>query len=76
MRGIPKVMIRVERKRSKGWRMPRNTIYVGRPTKWGNPFPLSQYTREESLSKYEAWVLKQLDKDPHFLDDLQGKNLA
>lgn len=28
--------IRIQRKRTKGWRMPPNTIYVGRPTKWGN----------------------------------------
>ena len=32
---------RIQRKRSKGWRNPPNTIYVGRPTKWGNPFMLS-----------------------------------
>ncbi len=29
---------RIERKRTKGWRMPPNTLYVGRPSKWGNPF--------------------------------------
>lgn len=29
---------RVQRKRSRGWRMPENTVYVGRPSKWGNPF--------------------------------------
>lgn len=29
---------RIQRKRTKGWRMPANAIYVGRPTKWGNPF--------------------------------------
>ena len=33
---------RIQRKRSKGWRMPENTIYVGRPGKWGNPFKLVQ----------------------------------
>jgi hypothetical protein len=31
---------RIQRKRTKGWRMPPNTVYVGRPTKWGNPFTL------------------------------------
>lgn len=31
-------MKRIQRKRTKGWRMPENTVYVGRPTKWGNPF--------------------------------------
>lgn len=27
---------RVQRKRTRGWKMPANTVYVGRPTKWGN----------------------------------------
>lgn len=29
---------RVQRKRSKGWKMPENTVIVDRSTKWGNPF--------------------------------------
>lgn len=29
---------RIQRQRAAGWTMPPNTIYVGRPTKWGNPF--------------------------------------
>jgi hypothetical protein len=32
--------IRIQRKRTKGWRMPENTVYVGRPSRWGNPFPV------------------------------------
>lgn len=27
---------RIQRKRERGWKMPSNTIYVGRPTEWGN----------------------------------------
>lgn len=33
---------RFQRKRSKGWRMPPNTIYVGRLSKYGNPFHLNR----------------------------------
>ena len=29
---------RIQRKRTRGWRMPEGAIYVGRPTRWGNPF--------------------------------------
>lgn len=29
---------RIQRKRTRGWRMPDNAVYVGRPTFWGNPF--------------------------------------
>ena len=29
---------RIQRKRTKGWRMPPNTVKVDRSTRWGNPF--------------------------------------
>lgn len=29
---------RIQRKRTKGWRMPTGAVYVGRPTVFGNPF--------------------------------------
>lgn len=32
---------RIQRKRTKGWRMPEDAVYVGRPSKWGNPIDLS-----------------------------------
>jgi hypothetical protein len=31
---------RIQRQRRKGWRMPEGVVYVGRPSKWGNPFAL------------------------------------
>lgn len=34
---------RIQRQRTAGWRMPENAIYVGRPTKWGNPWSVSGY---------------------------------
>lgn len=33
---------RIQRKRTKGWRMPEGAVYVGRPTKWGNPYEVIQ----------------------------------
>lgn len=38
-----KTPIRVQRSRAKGWKMPENTIYVGRPTLWGNPYQVGAY---------------------------------
>ena len=32
---------RIQRKRTAGWTMPEGAVYVGRPTKWGNPFNFS-----------------------------------
>lgn len=31
---------RIQRQRTKGWRLPDTARYVGRPTKWGNPYRL------------------------------------
>jgi hypothetical protein len=35
---IPELPRRIQRKRTKGWRMPEGAVYVGRPSRWGNPF--------------------------------------
>ena len=67
--------IRIQRKRIKGWTMPENTVYVGRPTKWGNPYSIS-VGRSHSLKFYRTWLEERLKEDPHFLDDLKDKNLA
>ena len=32
---------RIQRKRSKGWKMPEGAVYVGRPTRWGNPVAIA-----------------------------------
>lgn len=34
--------IRIQRKRIKGWRMPAGAVYVGRGSKWGNPFVVGE----------------------------------
>lgn len=39
MTAVPK---RIQRSRAKGWRMPEGAVYVGRPTIWGNPWPISE----------------------------------
>lgn len=36
---------RIQRRRTAGWRMPENTVYVGRPTRWGNPFGYRELSR-------------------------------
>lgn len=58
-------------------------VFIGRPSKWGNPFShlpstLAQYKvscREEAVEKYREWILTQ----PHLLSDLEelrGKRLG
>lgn len=61
--------IRVQRKRTKGWKMPENTVYVGRGSKWGNPF---------SIGKENIFNRTPIDNDGAvgcFEDMLQDKEL-
>lgn len=30
--------VRVQRRRTRGWQAPAGAVYVGRPTRWENPF--------------------------------------
>jgi len=50
-------MKRVQRKRTKGWKMPENAKYVGRPTKWGNPFRVEELGAEEAVKRYKECIL-------------------
>lgn len=45
-------MKRIQRKRMKGWRMPKDAVYVGCPTQWGNPFEASVLGQEGAVKAY------------------------
>lgn len=51
-------------------------IYIGRPSKWGNPFQIGKDgTRDEVIEKFKNWIITQ----PKLLDDLheiKGKTLG
>lgn len=58
-------------------------IYIGRPSKWGNPYSHKQGTQaqfvvptvEEAIRKYEWWLKQQPDLMDS-LRELKGKVLA
>lgn len=51
-------------------------VYIGRPSKWGNPFLIGRDgTRAEVVQKYRDWLVQQ----PHLmqsLPELRGKVLG
>ena len=69
--------------------MPPNTIYVGRPTKWGNPYrvgtpmvdlvgfdpdyPRAPMSADDAVESFRQMLLFRDDLD---LNELRGKNLA
>jgi hypothetical protein len=69
-------MAKVLNKRTHG--VPAGAVYVGRPTKWGNPFVVGKDgTRDEVINKY--WLLLCSANPPVTLADLQelrGKDLV
>ena len=52
-----------------------NDVYIGRGSKWGNPFRIGAMSREEVIAKYASYIQRQdhLLKDLH---ELKGKNLV
>ena len=54
-----------------------NVVYIGRPTKWGNPFVIGQDgTRKEVIAKYRAYVLSNKDLLADVKAELKGKTLS
>lgn len=42
------------------WKDAPCTVYIGRPSKWGNPFQIGKDgTRKEVIEKYREWVKTQ-----------------
>ena len=42
--------VRIQRRRTKGWRMPPGAVYVGRPSRWGNPWPTERVGPQLALA--------------------------
>jgi hypothetical protein len=77
---------RIQRRRTKGWRMPEGAVYVGRPTKWGNPFVVGEWD-EVSKQRLEAGQCVRLFRTyitqtawpelvEHAIQELRGRDLA
>lgn len=83
--------IRVQRKRTKGWKMPPNTVSVTRPGPFGNPFIVSPaekpgtrsgalYICVPTVDDAVARFREMVEMNPEFMEkirrELRGKNLA
>lgn len=79
--------IRIQCRRVKGWKMPPNTVYVGRPTKFANPWRVDQLvgphdypmSAHEAVDNYRKWMLANqagLERYRVPVGELRGKDLA
>jgi hypothetical protein len=82
-----KVPQRIQRKRTKGWRAPPNTVYVGRGSVYGNAFHWDLYKQAHGVTEREAkqWAksafeavwTEHADTDYRkYLEAIKGRDLA
>jgi len=78
--------LRIQLRRTRGWRMPPNTVRVCRPGKFGNPFNVTKdRTQAEAVAAFRIWltvdgctanIIERKRKILDSLHELRGKNLA
>jgi hypothetical protein len=55
---------------------PKDAVYVGRPTKWGNPFIIDRDgNREQVVEKYRQHYIDKFWRD-QIVEELKGKDLV
>lgn len=56
--------------------MPAGAVYVGRPTRWGNPFVARASSRAETVTKYRSWAAAQPELVAAARVELAGRDLV
>lgn len=69
--------LRIQRKRTKGWRMPEGAVYCGRPSKWGNPYRPEEFAQpEQCVDAFRLLVETEPETIADIRRELRGKLLA
>jgi hypothetical protein len=56
---------------------PSACIYIGRGSRWGNPYVIGQDgDRDEVIAKFRAYAEVRLKHFPDWLEPLEGQNLV
>jgi hypothetical protein len=57
--------------------IPADAVYIGRPSKWGNPFVIGRDgDREQVMQKYCNWIVTQTGLIRDAQRELVGKDLV
>ena len=67
---------RIQLRRAKGWRKPAGAITVARPSKWGNPYPVADYGRDEAIRLYREYLGQHPDLIAAARTELACRDLA
>lgn len=76
-RSLKPIPPKVWNKRKGAPKPPKDAIYVGRPSRFGNPLVLEdERDRDEILVKYEKWLMEQPELIAAVKKHLKGKHLT
>ena len=68
---------RIQRKRTKGWRLQENTLCVSRPSRWGNPYRIGKHGDAPTCVRlFEAAYEHDAAYRAAVAAELAGKDLA
>lgn len=78
---------RIQRQRTKGWRLPIGTVVVSRPSLWGNPWAVgdpgigtqpdgSPWLQPDVVRWFRTCARQELARNPGWLAPLRGHDLA
>ncbi|KKL72439.1 hypothetical protein LCGC14_2084930 [marine sediment metagenome] len=56
--------------------IPPDAVYVGRPSKWGNPFLVRHGSRGKVIALYADWLDGMVFNERLNIDELRGKDLV
>ena len=57
--------------------IPPEAVYIGRPSKWGNPFVIGKDgDREDVIRKYREWLLSRPELIEQARKELRGRDLV
>ena len=55
--GFAVMPVRIQRRRTRGWKLPEGAVCVSRPSRWGNPIKVGvDGDAAECVRKYEAML--------------------
>ncbi len=66
--------VRIQRKRTKGYRLPPNAIYVGRGSRWSNPYRVGTCLIPDARTAVDVFAANlPMSMD---LSEIRGRDLA
>lgn len=69
--------VRMQLRRTRGWRKPEGAVVVSRPSRWGNPWRVGPgLSAAEAAERYREWVEADPQRVAEIRRELAGRDLC